>query len=77
MIALVGFFGVFFAPPYVPLMCMLLLCVRFRAWEALCIGFFMDMTWLPVVSFHALPLFTLAAIVMVWGLEPLRLQLLR
>jgi hypothetical protein len=77
LIALAGLFAVFFAPPYVPLLCMLLLCLRFRAWEALCIGFLMDMVWLPQASFHVIPFFAIAAIAMVWALEPLRLQLLR
>lgn len=77
LIALAGFLGVLFAPPYVPLICMLLLSLRFRAWETLLIGFFMDMVWLPHAPFHAFPLYTCTAIVMVWALEPLRLQLLR
>jgi hypothetical protein len=77
IIAVIGLLGAFFAPPYIPLICILLLCLRFRAWEALCIGFVMDMVWLPAASFSSVPLFTLAAIAMVWGLEPLRLQFLR
>jgi hypothetical protein len=77
IIAITGFLGIFFAPPYVPMICILLLCFRFRAWEAICIGFAMDMVWLPATSFAHMPLFTLAAIAMVWGLEPLRLQFLR
>jgi hypothetical protein len=77
IIAIVGVVGVFFAPPYVPLLCMLLLCLRFRAWEALCIGLLADMVWLPEASFGAIPFFTLAGVLLVWGLEPLRLQLLR
>ncbi|HVU75620.1 MAG TPA: hypothetical protein VHD38_02200 [Candidatus Paceibacterota bacterium] len=77
LIALVGIIGVCFAPPYVSLICMLLLCMRFRAWEVLIIGFFMDMAWLPAASFHIVPLYTLVAIALVWVFEPLRLQLLR
>ena len=61
-----------------------LLALRFRATEALFIGLFTDMLWLApggvegLGSFpHVLPLYTIAAIIIVWGLEPLRLEFMR
>lgn len=76
-IALVGLLGVFLAPAYVPLACIVLLSLRFRAWEALLIGLLMDLTWLPQLGLHTLPLYTCLALAIVWVLEPLRVQLLR
>lgn len=72
----VGILGALAAPPWVPLICMLLLTFRYPAWEALFIGFLMDILWLPSDFFHAIPLFTIAALILVWGLEPLRKELL-
>jgi hypothetical protein len=76
LLAAAGFVGVFIAPPYVPFVCIVLLALRFRAWEALFIGLLCDFVWLPQSPYHALPLFTLAAMAIVWVLEPLRVQLL-
>jgi len=53
-----------------------LLSLRFRAWEALLIAALLDVTWLPSDSFFHIPFFTLIALLIVWGLEPLRLQIL-
>ena len=76
-LALLGVLGTIFAPPWVPLLIMGLLSLRFRAWEVLAIGLLMDFLWLPGGPlFHPLPLFTLASIVLVWGLEPVRSQFL-
>ncbi len=77
LIALVGVLGAFFISPWIPLICIILLSLRFRAWEAVCIGVLVDMLWLPPGGFTVLPLFTLVSIAIVWALEPLRLQLLR
>ena len=72
-----GILGAIFAPPWVPLIVMGLLALRFRAPEVLAIGVFVDFMWLPFGSSTvAIPLFTLAAIVLVWSLEPLRSQFL-
>jgi hypothetical protein len=81
IIAIIGFAGVLFLPPWVPVVCIVLLSLRLRAWEAIFIGAFMDFTWLPSQAFmhlsiHALPLFTIAALLIVWGFEPLRAQFL-
>src|SRR3989344_6998103 len=72
-----GILGAIFAPPWIPLIVMGLLALRFRAPEVLVIGVFVDFMWLPFGSINvAIPLFTLAAIVLVWSLEPLRSQFL-
>ncbi|HEY4514326.1 MAG TPA: hypothetical protein VJH69_03295 [Candidatus Paceibacterota bacterium] len=75
LIAVVGLLSVFIAPPWLPLICMALLALRFPAIETLMIGMLMDFVWLPS-GFGELPLFTIAAIIFVWGLEPLRRELL-
>ncbi len=75
-IALIGFIGVFVAPPWLPLICILLLSARYRAWEAILIGLLTDLVWLPTLSWHSLPLITMLSILIVWGFEPLRAQFL-
>ncbi|MBV9159420.1 MAG: hypothetical protein JO019_02360 [Candidatus Kaiserbacteria bacterium] len=76
-LAVIGFLGAMIAPPWVPIACIVLLALRFRAIEAIAIGFFTDMLWIGAPETHALPLFTIASIIIVWGLEPLRLEFLR
>lgn len=77
ILAFIGFIGVIFLPPWVPLVCIVLLALRFRAWEAILIGAFMDFAWLPSGTLiHSLPLFSIAALLIVWGFEPLRAQFL-
>ena len=57
---------------------MLVLAIRYRAIEVLAMGFLLDMLWLPHDSLlFSLPIGTIVAIVIVWGLEPLRLEFLR
>lgn len=75
LIAAAGFFSVLFAPPWVTLIFMALLAFRFPAVEVLVIGLIMDFLWLPVGA-GEIPLFTIAALIFVWGLEPLRKELL-
>ena len=74
------FVGVVFAPWWVPAISALLLNLRFRAWETILAGMFMDLYWMPfqvsLLSLHSLPIATLTAIALVFGLEPLRRQLL-
>lgn len=72
-----GVLGALFAPFWVPLMCMLLLSMRFRAWEVLFLGLLIDFLWLPSVGYlHPVPLFTVGSILLVWALEPLRREFL-
>ena len=69
--------GAIFFPPWVPLVCMGLLALRFRAWEVIILGMLVDFLWLPSVTFFGtLPLFTIAGLILAWGLEPLRSEFL-
>ena len=73
VIAVIGFFGAIFLPWYVPAICIFLLALRWRAWEAILLGVFTDLIWLsPGGGLHILPLFTIGAIIAVWIFEPLR-----
>lgn len=71
-----GIFAALFAPPWVPLLIIGALAFRFPAWEALVLGFLMDALWMPAGFFASVPYFTIAAFILVWGLEPLRRELL-
>ena len=75
-LALTRFIAAVFASPWVVLIVMGLLALRWRAWEVLVIGLWMDFLWLPGAFFSSLPLFTFAAIALVWGFEPLRREFL-
>lgn len=76
----VGFTGAILAPPWVPLLAMLALSVRFAAWEILALGLFVDLLWFTPSGTeglsHALPLFTLAGVALLWGFGPLRREFL-
>jgi len=75
-VAIVGFAGVLFAPWWVPAICMLLLSLRYAAWEVPLIGLCMDFVWLPSGAHVAIPLFTILGVMVVWLASPLRRQLL-
>ncbi|HVM73972.1 MAG TPA: hypothetical protein VMU13_03800 [Candidatus Paceibacterota bacterium] len=76
-LAFIGLISALTLPPWIPLVCIVLLSIRYRAWEAILIGALIDFTWLPSgTAMHSLPLCTLVAIIIVWGLEPLRQQFL-
>jgi hypothetical protein len=76
-LAVIGFLGAIFWPWWVPALCILFLSLRWRAWEAILLGVFVDLLWLSPNGFHALPLFTIFAIVVVWVFEPLRSEFLQ
>lgn len=82
IIALIGFASVITGPWWIPLICMILLCVRWRATEALALGLVMDFAWQgsEILSstpwWHSFPLFTILGIALLWGFEPLRRQIL-
>ena len=83
-LGVLGFLSALIAPSWAPMLFIVILSLRFRAIEALAIGFFTDMLWLAPSGVeglgsisHALPLYTIAAVIIVWGLEPLRLEFLR
>lgn len=72
--------SVLFAPPFITAIIALVLALRWRAWEVIAAGIFMDFLWLPdsfsFISLQSLPLITLIAMIVVFGLEPLRRLLL-
>lgn len=74
-IAIAATLSAFVAPPAVTLIFMLVLSLRYAAWEVLFIGFLVDCLWFPQ-SAGFFPLFTFAGIVLVWALEPLRKEFL-
>lgn len=72
-----GVVGAIVAPWFVPLAAIVLLALLYPAWEVLFIGLLVDFLWLPFGgAIQPLPLFTLAALLLVWGLEPLRREFL-
>jgi hypothetical protein len=75
-IALGAVLGTFFAPWWVPFLCMVLLSLRYPAWEVPLIGLLIDLLWLPGGSGFAVPLFTIAGVSMTWIFAPLRNQFL-
>ncbi|MEK7107049.1 MAG: hypothetical protein AAB899_02580 [Patescibacteria group bacterium] len=75
-LVIVGSFGAIFAPPWVTILCMGLLAFRYPAWEVLFIGLLTDFLWMPPGLSHPLPIFTISALILVWGLEPLRKEFL-
>lgn len=74
------FLSALFAPPFVTAIISLVLALRWRAWEVIAAGIFMDFLWLPdsysFTSFESFPLLTVISMVVVIGLEPLRRLLL-
>ncbi len=80
MLDIALFASVIFAPPWLAAIFACALAARWRAWEVVAAGMLMDFLWMPAsfsfLSFHSLPLCTIIAIVLVFGLEPLRRQLL-
>ncbi len=74
-IALIGFGSILFAPWWVPVVCMVVLAIRYPAWEAPLIGLCIDLVWLSGGSV-SVPIFTIGAVLGVWLLTPLRNQLL-
>lgn len=72
-LSLLGLFGALFGPAWLPIVPMVLLSMRYRAWEILALGLLVDFLWLPGIR---PPLFLISAIVIVWAFEPLRKELL-
>lgn len=72
-----AFLSALAAPPWVPFVLAVILALRFPAWEVIFLGLFMDLAWLPQhVSADGFPLATALALLLVWGLEPVRRELL-
>lgn len=75
-LAAVGFVSVFVISPWVTFLVALLLSLRWRAWEVIAMGFFVDALWLPSTAFFGIPFATLIGVALVWFLEPFRNELL-
>ena len=73
VLSILGVYAVLFAPPWLPIVPMILLAMRFRAWEIMILGLLTDFIWTPTLH---VPLFLLASVVIVWAFEPLRKELL-
>ncbi len=78
LLSALGLIGAITLPPWVPLLAMAILAFHAAPWEVIVIGFLVDLVWLPIESgtITSLPLFTLAGLVLAWGLEPLRSEFL-
>lgn len=75
----IGIGSVFFAPPWVPLLVMVVLAIRYPAWEVPLIGLAVDLLWFTpggAEGLGTLPFFTIAGIALVWGFELLRREFL-
>jgi hypothetical protein len=70
--------SVFLLPWWVPFMCAIALCLRYRAWEVVPIGIVFDLMWQSELSLSltGLPLGTLTALALLALFEPLRRELL-
>ncbi len=76
-LALFGFGSIFFLSPVFVVVVIIILSLRYRAWETLFMGLLMDFMWAPSGSMLMLiPFATLLSIFIVWALEPLRSELL-
>jgi hypothetical protein len=74
---LAGLVSVFTFSWWMTMFFVVALAVPYRAWEAIVIGMLLDLVWLPSGALvHQLPLCTLASIIIVWVLEPLRSEFL-
>ena len=71
--AFFGLVATILGPWWLPLVPIVLLSLRFQAWEAILIGLLMDFIWLP--AFH-IPYYLLVSVIIVWLLEPMREELL-
>lgn len=79
-LAVALFASVIFVPPWVAGIFAVVLCARWRAYEVIAAGIFLDFLWMPAsvsfLSLEAIPFMTLIALALVIVFEPLRRQLL-
>jgi hypothetical protein len=68
-----GLYSVLFGPFWLPFVSMVLLSLRFRAWEVMALGLFYDFMYAPHLQ---LPIFFIVSLCIVWAFEPLRRELL-
>lgn len=75
---LIGCLCALFFSPVLTALCIVALALVYDAWEAILLGFMMDLMWqTSALSLDTLPYFTIGAIVIVWAFAPLRAQFLR
>lgn len=75
VVAGVALAGVFFAPPWLPLILVGALAFRYMAWEAIAVGLLIDFLYAPGM-FYGIPMpATIAMIIVVLGFAPFRSQL--
>lgn len=75
--AFVGILSALIGSPWIVATIMIALAVRFRAWEILVLGVVMDFVWLPAdLSLWHFPFFTIGALILLWGLESFRNEIL-
>lgn len=55
---------------------MTILAARYAAWEAIVLGICVDFIFTPATFVHPFPIFSIVALVLVWGFEPLRNEFL-
>lgn len=68
-IAVMGFLAAIVLNAWVPAIAIVALAFLWRSWEALLLGLFVDLLWLPQGQ---IPFFTVGAILVVWVMEPIR-----
>ncbi len=80
VLALALFASVVFAQWWMPLAFAFVLSLRFRAWEVIAAGILYDLIWMPefvsFTSLESIPFATIAGLMLVFILEPLRKRLL-
>lgn len=77
-VTLIGVIATVFWSPWITALCIVVLGIRYRAMEALALGAFMDVLWLPHDTILTMfPLCTIVSLIIVWGFEPLRMEFLR
>lgn len=77
VVTIVGALAAVFISPWITALCIVVLCIRFRAIEALVLGALLDFLWLPHDTLITMfPVCTIVTLVLVWGFEPLRLEFL-
>lgn len=75
LFSIVTLFSALFMPVWVFVFLSLGLSVRYRAWEVVGIAFIVDCVYLSAGGIFNIPFFaTCIAVILVWGLEPLRNQ---
>jgi hypothetical protein len=68
-LAICGVLSALFFSWWITAVCIAVLAICWRSWEAVAIGLLMDLLWLPP---HGFPFFFAGSILLVWLLEPLR-----